>query len=67
MFVMISMICVSCSIFILDMLVPFTCWCPAGALSGHPWENRLMYDGLYQHTRVVLYLLYTQPEISLNY
>ena len=22
---------------------------------------------LYQHTRVVLYLLYTQPEISFNY
>ena len=26
-----------------------------------------MYFGLYQHMRVVLYLLYTQPEISFNY
>ena len=36
-------------------------------LSGHQLGNRVMYGGLYQHTRVVLYLLYTQPEISFNY
>ena len=31
------------------------------------WENRVMYFRLYQHTRVVLYLLYTQAKISFNY
>ena len=36
-------------------------------LSGHQLGNRVKYFGLYQDTRVVLYLLYTQSEISLNY
>ena len=37
------------------------------AFKGTSWENRVMYGGLYQNTRVVLYLLYTQPEISYYY
>ena len=36
-------------------------------LSEHQLGNRVMYGGLRQHTRVVLYLLYTQPKISFNY
>ena len=36
-------------------------------LSGHQLGNRVIYGGLWHHTRVVLYLLYTQTEISLNY
>ena len=34
---------------------------------GTSWENGVMFGGLYQHTRVDLYSLYTQPEISFNY
>ena len=40
---------------------------PDECFQGTSWENRVMYGGLYQHTREILYLLYTQPEISFNY
>ena len=30
-------------------------------------KKRVMYGGLYEHTKLVLYLLYTQPKISFNY
>ena len=36
-------------------------------LSGHQLEEQSDVRGLCQHTRVVLYLLYTQPEMSFNY
>ena len=51
----------------------FSSWCPEGThptdscFQGTSCENLMMYCGLYQQTRVVLYLLYTQPEISFNY
>ena len=36
------------------------------SFQGTSWENRVTYGLLYQHTRVVLYLLYIQPKISFN-
>ena len=36
------------------------------ALRAPAGKNRVMYFGFNQHTRVVLYLIYTQPEISFN-
>ena len=36
-------------------------------LSGRQLEKPSDVGGLCQHTRVVLYLLYTQPEVSFNY
>ena len=50
-----------------SQLVPWKHELVGRVLSGTSWENQVMYGGLCQHTRVVLYLLYTQPEISFNY
>ena len=51
----------------------FHSWCPGSTgpldecFQGTSWENRVMFFGLYQPMMVVLYLLYTQPEISFSY
>ena len=48
-----------------SQLVPWKHKTIGRVLLGPSWENRVMYGGLCQHTRVVLYLLYTQLKYTL--